>query len=187
MVALGTETEAGAVERLATLRGAFKELFRLYHPVIFAAAYNRLSNRGDAEDAAAEVFSAAWRLRANAASVFTLPWLYGTLRNVVGNEYRRRNRSAARVDKAVETVVGHAHNTTSDDHARDVRRAILTLPMNERELIWMVYWEELTGDEMASIVGCSHAALRVRLHRAKRRLRSALEMIDTTHAEGGTP
>lgn len=59
--------------------------------------------------------------------------------------------------------------------------------MNERELIWMAYWEELTGEEMASIVGCSHAALRVRLHRAKRRLRSALGMIDTTRTEGGTP
>ncbi len=123
---LESETEADVAERLATVRDAFEELFRLYHPVIVVAAYNRLSNQGDAEDAAAEVFGAAWRLRADAMSVFTLPWLYGTLRNVVGNEYRRRSRSAARVEKAIETAVGHAHDEGADDDARDVQRALLS-------------------------------------------------------------
>lgn len=51
--------------------GEFEELFRTYHPVILAAAFNRLSDMSDAEDAAAEVFALAWRRRKDRPDVLT--------------------------------------------------------------------------------------------------------------------
>ena len=186
-MALRSEADVDAAQRETALERAFEELFRQYHSVIVAAAFNRLSNERDAEDAAAEVFSAAWRLRADqAAPVFTLPWLYGTLRNIVGNEYRRRDRTAARFEKASIMAIGHAPDAAADDGARDVQRAIANLDMADRELIWMAYWEDLTGEEIAAILGCSHTALRVRLHRAKRRLRAALAPDQSARSTGGT-
>ncbi|MGR0218647.1 RNA polymerase sigma factor [Agromyces sp. ZXT2-6] len=152
--------------------GAFEELFRTYHPVIVAAAFNRLSDVSDAEDAAAEVFTQAWRRRDAADRVFTIEWLYVTLRNVVGNHYRSRARHHRRVERA-----GRHHPTPVDgatDAVLDVRAAVNRLDPADRELIWMAYWEDLSREEIARILGCTTAALRVRLHRARKKLQDAL-------------
>lgn len=153
----------------------FDELFRTYHAVLVTAAYGRLSNVGDAEDAAAEVFAQAWRRRGESEHVFTIAWLYSTLRNVVGNQYRGRARHARRVERA-ERAEAHYRDLDVDgsDEVLEVRAAVNRLERPDRELIWMAYWEDLTRDEMAEILGCSAATLRVRLHRAKKRLADAL-------------
>ncbi|MFC9559422.1 RNA polymerase sigma factor [Agromyces sp. NPDC056965] len=171
----GTGTDDA--EAVLTHERAFDELFRAHHRTIVQAAYHRLSNVRDAEDAAAEVFSVAWRQRASAPGIYTLPWLYGVLRNVVGVEYRRRDR--ARVGAAASAETGRAEDDSADvdagDAARDVRRAVASLALSDRELIWMAYWEDLSRTEMAEIVGISHASLRVRLLRARHRLKVALD------------
>lgn len=152
--------------------GAFEELFRTYHPVIVAAAFNRLSDISDAEDAAAEVFAQAWRRREAADHVFTIEWLYVSLRNVVGNHYRSRTRHHRRVERA-----GQHHPAPvegASDAVLDVRAAVNRLDPADRELIWMAYWEDLSREEIARILACTPATLRVRLHRARKKLQDAL-------------
>ncbi|KRC62464.1 hypothetical protein ASE14_01090 [Agromyces sp. Root81] len=153
---------------------AFDELFRAHHRTILQAAYHRLNNVRDAEDAAAEVFSVAWRNRANAPAIYTLPWLYGVLRNVVGVEYRRRGRAGLRDDQDERPSDDVLAPDAADD-ARDLRRVVASLHPADRELIWMAYWEDLARSEMAEILGCSQAAVRVRLLRARHRLKTALD------------
>lgn len=167
----------GAVER------AFEESFRAHHSLLVTAAFNRLSDLDDAEEAVAEVFAAAWRHRSDEVKSFMLPWLYATLRNVVGNEYRRRDRASRRVlrvmaergDEAVQPL---------DDEAIMLRQFVSKLRLEDRELIWMAYWEELTGEEMAEILGCSRSAVKVRLLRARGRLRALLGLHDRIDSEG---
>ncbi|SFR91598.1 RNA polymerase, sigma subunit, ECF family [Agromyces sp. CF514] len=158
----------------------FEVLFRTYHPVLVSAAYNRLSNVGDAEDAAAEVFAQAWRRRDEAAYVFTIAWLYSALRNVVGNHYRGRTRHTRRVEQAEANHRDPA--AAASDDALDVRAAVNRLDPADRELIWMAFWEDLTREEMSEILGCSAATLRVRLHRAKKRLEAALAVVPSAVA-----
>jgi len=167
---------------------AFGVAFRDHYSLILMAAYNRVNDREAAEDAVEEVFTAAWRRRAEHERVFTLPWLYTTLRHVVGNEYRRRTREVRRGQK----LAGVADPTAeSSDDALEVRAAVMTLPLADRELIWMAYWEDLTREEMAAILGCSLSALKVRLVRARRRLETRLQggtaLVIRLHpkAEGG--
>lgn len=157
---------------------AFEELFRTYHPVIVAAAFNRLSDRSDAEDAAAEVFAQAWRRRSEATQVYTVAWLYATLRNVVGSQYRGRARHSRRVKRAESHWPGPVE--IARDEILDVRAAVFSLDPSDRELIWMAHWEDLTRDEMAQILGCTPAALRVRLHRARKSLAAILASSATT-------
>lgn len=140
--------------------------------MIVAAAFNRLSDISDAEDAAAEVFAQAWRRREAADHVFTIEWLYVSLRNVVGNHYRSRTRHHRRVERA-----GQHHPAPvegASDAVLDVRAAVNRLDPADRELIWMAYWEDLSREEIARILGCTPATLRVRLHRARKKLQDAL-------------
>ena len=66
-----------------------------------------------------------------------------------------------------------------------LRQVVSNLRPDDRELIWMAYWEELTREEMAEIVGCSLPAVKVRLLRARERLRTLLESHEMVDDERG--
>ncbi len=51
-----------------------------------------------------------------------------------------------------------------------VMAALARLDEADRELITLVAWEGLDRDQIATMLGCSRATIRVRLHRARRRL-----------------
>lgn len=167
-----------------TVARSFEVLFREYHAVIVTAAFNRLNDIGDAENVTAEVFTAAWRHRGEHEAVFTLRWLYATLRNVVGNEYRRRSRAARRYERLVAET-SEPQPVLVDDEAILLRQVVSKLRLEDRELIWMAYWEELSREEMAEILGCSVAAVKVRLLRARERLRQLLDSSASADDERG--
>lgn len=152
----------------------YERLFRSYYSVMLAAAFNRLNNLADAEDVVAEVFTAAWRRRGE-ESVLTLPWLYSTLRNHVGNAYRRRKREVQREFHLQDARSTEETHTEQIEECAELRRVVAQLAVGDRELIWMAYWEDLTGAEIAEILGCTHSAVRVRLLRAKKRLKSLIQ------------
>ncbi|RFU38840.1 sigma-70 family RNA polymerase sigma factor, partial [Actinomadura logoneensis] len=59
-----------------------------------------------------------------------------------------------------------------------VAAALRSLPEADRELLTLVGWEGLGHAELATVLGCSRNAVRVRLHRARRRFARALRRHD---------
>ena len=57
--------------------------------------------------------------------------------------------------------------------------ALARLGRRDREVLMLTAWEGLTPKETATALGCTHAAARMRLSRAKRRLRAALDQAAT--------
>ena len=57
-------------------------------------------------------------------------------------------------------------------------RALAKLSERDRDLLLLAAWDGLTADEIAVVVGCSRAAAKVRLHRARRRLQRTLAELD---------
>jgi RNA polymerase sigma-70 factor (ECF subfamily) len=146
----------------------FAEFYRANYSLILTTCERRLSDRKAAEDAAAEAFRVAWE-RAKAGKELTLPWLYVVARNLVGREYRRVRRMPSHF-----LVPAEPEGSASSDRALEVRAALARLKPAERELLFMAYWEDLTPDEMAEILGCSVPTLWVRLNRARTSLRQRL-------------
>ena len=54
-------------------------------------------------------------------------------------------------------------------------RALAELPEDDREILILIAWQGLSPKDAALVVGCSAAAFRVRLHRARKRLKQAME------------
>ncbi len=152
---------------------AFADFYRGHYRLILTVAQQRLRGYSDAEDVTAEVFRIAWKY-ANDGNVLSLPWLYQVLRNVVGNEYRRLGRSAKFLEAAGPVLLTVSVDG-SDVDAMTVRMALLRLSAEDRDVLYMAYWEDLTGQEIAGILGCTNVAVRVRLSRARRKLRALLE------------
>ncbi len=55
---------------------------------------------------------------------------------------------------------------------------------DDRELLLLVSWEELSPGEAAKVLGVSSLAARSRLHRARRRLRTLLEQRESVGSRG---
>jgi RNA polymerase sigma factor (sigma-70 family) len=105
-------------------------------------------------------------------------WLYGITLNIARMRLRRRD--------PLSLDPGLVESTTSDgETALDaVREALDVLPRREREAVVLHYVEGLAPHEVASLVGERPGTVRVRLHRARRRLRGHLaEFAPKTYRE----
>jgi RNA polymerase sigma-70 factor (ECF subfamily) len=154
----------------------FENCFRDNYPAVLAFTVRRSPDRATAEDAASETFAIVWRRR-DRIPVEPLPWLYGIAIRVVANQRRsgrRRRRLGDRVGR--ETALAATPEPADALHRRDAfSRAFRRLSEAEREVLRLVAWDGLDTGEAATVLGCSAAAFRVRLHRARRRLAKQLE------------
>ncbi|WP_394277873.1 RNA polymerase sigma factor [Luteococcus sp.] len=71
----------------------FSTFFRENYSFVVGVAERRLDSIQDAEEVATEAFHLAWQ-RYQAGEPLSVPWLYGVVRNLIGDEYRRRGRRA---------------------------------------------------------------------------------------------
>jgi len=154
----------------------FEGCFRDHYAAVLGFAVRRLPDRSTAEDVAAETFAVAWRRR-ELIPEEPLPWLYGIALRVAANQRRsgeRRRRLRERLGHEASSRV--AAEPGDALHRRDAfARAFERLGEPEREVLRLVAWDGLDTREAASVLGCSPAAFRVRLHRARRRLAKHLE------------
>ncbi len=129
----------------------------------------------DANDAIAEVFLTAWRRIDDVPALDgELPYLYGIARNKVATSRRssgRRSRLAVRANSlAPEPVAGPDAVVMAQVEADAVDTALAALRPDDREIIQLRVWEELTGPQIAEVLGISTAAAHKRLARALDRL-----------------
>lgn len=152
-------------------RARFERLFEAHYAPVLAYALRRSDPAtGVAHDVTAEVFAVAWR-RLDQLPADPLPWLYGTARRVLANERRGARRRAALVDQLRVTAPSA---TPAREPAELLHAALARLPDRDREGLLLVAWEGLSTAQAAQVMGCTPTAMRVRLHRARRRLAAAL-------------
>ncbi|MFJ9028334.1 RNA polymerase sigma factor [Streptomyces sp. NPDC102274] len=146
------------------------------------ALHGYLSRRapGAADDLLAEVWLQAFTGRGtydvNRGTSRT--WLFGVARNVLAAHRRRHERDARALPGNEESSdPWHAIDQRLDAAAVAplIRHTLAGLPNVERELLLLVAWEQLTPSEAAAVVGIPAGTARSRLHRARTRLRAALD------------
>ncbi|MGB8857989.1 MAG: RNA polymerase sigma factor [Ilumatobacteraceae bacterium] len=136
-----------------------------------------------ADDVVSEVFRVAFERRATfeVAAVSALPWLYGIATNLVRRDHRSHARRLAALHRADghRTVVNDplldaAARVDANAEVRGLGAALLALGDDEREVLLLVAWEQLTPTEAAAVLGIPAATARTRLRRARMRVRSSL-------------
>ena len=154
---------------------------------VYSYAVSR-AGRQLAEEIVSEVFLIAWRRLADVPKP-ALPWLLAVARNVVIDQFR----AAARRQSVAELQAWAAEARDSSADVADqvaerfaVIAALATLSEADRELLMLVAWQGLPPRQAARVVGCSTAALSVRLHRARRRLEHAMDEIAESAGVAGS-
>ena len=155
----------------------FEHLYDQASLQVLGYALRRAGSPEDAADVVSETFLIAWRrLDEVPTGDEARLWLYGVARRVLANQRRgqqRRERLNARLRDEVAVVSARA---MAERPAPDstVMAALAGLEETDRELITLVAWEGLDRDQIATMLGCSRATVRVRLHRARHRLATLL-------------
>jgi RNA polymerase sigma-70 factor (ECF subfamily) len=146
-----------------------EDVFRAHQQAVFAYFLRMVGNRQDAEELAQETFvracSAALRFRGDSA---VRTWLFGIARRVLLEAAR-----AGLFEHRAELSQDVASPADDPDERIDLERAVGSLAASDREAVVMVDVLGFQPSEAASLIGIAPEAFRVRLHRARGRLREA--------------
>ena len=159
---------------------ALEEVVRRTYRQVYSQALRLVGDRQDAEDVAQEAFVRAFRgLSTFRGEAQFETWMYRIVANAAMSHLRRRRRfgelliedqdedrrSASRVSPGLaETAV----------QREDLSRALDSLPPSLRSVVVLKDVYGFSCEEIGGLVGTTEGAVKVRLHRARKRLRVLL-------------
>jgi RNA polymerase sigma-70 factor (ECF subfamily) len=168
--ALAREFEGGSKE-------AFSELYEAYLKPIYNFIYFKTHHKETAEDLSAQVFMKAYRSVANfrADKGTFQAWVYQIARRTVIDHYRS-SKHTINIDDVWD--LGSNENIESDADNRlmldEVKKYINGLPSDQRDVLIMRIWQELSYSEIAQIMNKSEASCKMMFSRAIKKLRSVM-------------
>lgn len=159
------QVRAGRTAALATL-------FERHHARLYRYCLRMTNQRAAAEDLVQEIFMKMLKYKATFRddSAF-VPWMFGIGRNECLGHLRRAAHDRARVaSRALDQPPLDSHDARDDEHEL-VRRALMQLPAERREVLVLSRYEFKSYEEIAEMLDCSVGAVKVRAHRALKQLR----------------
>ncbi len=170
---------------IATDPEIFEVFYREHVEAIQGFVARRVGERERAADLTAEIFlaaiGAARRYRPGRGT--PKAWLYGIALNVVAGDRRREGREQARDERLRGSTLLDEDDAERIDarieaasRQRHLHAALDRLPASERAVLELVAIDELGLAEAAAALGIRPVTARVRLHRARHKLRGELEI-----------
>ena len=160
---------------------AFRVLFERYAPALLRATRRHVRSPEDATEIVQQTFLQLHRARADFDTNQKLrPWLYTICLNLRREHFRRRSRrpEVALIAEDRLDCASAPHDPLVSERMRQVRAAVDALPAGQREVIALHWFQDMPFKDVASAVGASVTAVKVRAHRGYERLRATLGGID---------
>lgn len=162
---------------------AYAGLVNRYQNYVFTLTSRMIKSREDAEEVAQDVFIKAYKYLADfrGASKFST-WLYTIVNTTAITFLRKKKLDIHSLEN--ENVFEMADSKDSGMRADMVEQksrqtmvtnAIALLSSDDAQIITLFYKAEQTLDEIAEILGVETNAAKVRLHRARTRLKEKME------------
>lgn len=153
---------------------ALATLFERHHARLYRYCLRMTGNRASAEDLVQEIFMKILKYKATFRddSDF-VPWMFGVGRNAcLGHLRRAANAHVSEHDLDEIPSKDEPFETPDQDQEGElVRRALLRLPAERREVLVLSRFEFKTYEEIAQALDCTVGAVKVRVHRAMKQLR----------------
>lgn len=159
-------------------RQAFSRFYDLFVPFVFSFALRLLRNRADAEDLTQEVFVQVWNQAGRYAPERGNPEAW--ISTMTKNRAIDRMRSLRSRERGVEALGRDSISLEAEAADRDgaksdarllARTALETVPVEERKLLEMAYFDGLTQTEIAEKTGVPLGTVKTRLRTGLKRLR----------------
>ena len=156
----------------------YKILIDKYKAYAFTLAFNVLNNREDAEEVAQDSFIKAFKNLAkfNRDARFST-WLYRIVTNTALTKTRKKKIISEDINTAFAIGTTPRSSLEKEDQKRFVRKAMSLLTEQDRVVISLFYLKELSLQEIAEITQLDTNLIKVKLHRARKRLADHLKSI----------
>jgi RNA polymerase sigma-70 factor (ECF subfamily) len=165
------DNEIGCVARC--LKGdtsAFEPLVTRYQRVLYTVAFRLLGNAEDARDATQNTFVRAYaRLDTFDPSRRFFSWIYRIAVNESLN-LRRTQRPHDPLPETLETSAGAMEQVAARELSERVQAALMTLSSEQREVIVMRHFADLSYEEIAEMLEIPEKTVKSRLFLARQRL-----------------
>jgi RNA polymerase sigma factor (sigma-70 family) len=176
--------ETQQLDRIGTDPEAFEAFYRENVEGVQRFVARRVDDRDRAADLTAEIFLGA------IASAHTYDrrlgppqaWLYGIARVTMAADRRSRGRERARIERVrgsaligEDDIAAMDARIDAEARSRELYMAMDRLAEGERAVLELVVLDGLSVSEAAAAAGVRPVTARVRLHRARRKLRAELE------------
>jgi len=164
---------------------AFADLLTLHERFVYNLAMRTLGDPTEAEDVAQEAFVRAWQALPNFRGGSALrTWLYRIVINLCCNRFPRLRRelneltddSSTNLPAPPSLEANPALYSELRERRMLLHREIERLPESQRLLIVLRYQDELSYEEIASLLELPLGTVKTGLFRAKERLRQALSV-----------
>jgi RNA polymerase sigma-70 factor (ECF subfamily) len=178
---MGSSDEKLIAAHLAGDQAAFCELVRRHGDGVLGYLFHMTGNRSQAEDLFQETFKRVHEKAHTFRGGCFKGWLF-TIATRAAIDHRRRKRltvvSLDQNDDCGEENPMQA-GALADDHAADpanelvkeeqkqqVRQAIEALPVKQRAALVLAYYQQLSYQEVAQVMGCSIGSVKTHMSRA---------------------
>ncbi|WP_242908059.1 RNA polymerase sigma factor [Actinomadura terrae] len=155
----------------------FEELYEAHLGHVTGYVRRRTGDADDAADVIAETFLVAWRRLDDVPPGDEARfYLYGVARRTLANLHRGQRRRRDLTTRIGQQLAADLASAPAPEPDRpEIGAAFRALPDGDRELLGLASWEGLDNGQIATVLGVSRNAVRVRLHRARRRFTRELE------------
>jgi RNA polymerase sigma-70 factor (ECF subfamily) len=185
--ARGDDEEALIARCLAGDSESFRPFVQRYQRVVFSVAYRMLGSRADAEDVAQQAFVDAFdaldRFHSDGRKNAFSTWLI----RIAINRCKDILKSKKRTEESLDDVVAGGAAMFSHDprdpetslaqarQRRALELALMKVPLKYREVLVLKDVEELSYEEIRTILGLPITTLKIRVVRARSMMRARLE------------
>lgn len=156
---------------------AFQGLVEIYEQQVFRAAFLVLHDADEARDVAQETFMRGYKAMSRFKDEQPFrPWILKiavnqaltTLRQIQRRRERRVKTSVAEVDYTIDEAL------IDRERAASLIAALNQMKENERIVIYLKYFMDLSEKELSHYLGCAQGTVKSRLHRALAKLRKVV-------------
>ncbi|REH52485.1 RNA polymerase sigma-70 factor (ECF subfamily) [Tenacibaculum gallaicum] len=150
--------------------------------MVFSLALKMVKSREEAEEISQDTFIKAYKnlSKFKGESKFST-WLYKITYRTCLDSFKK-NKEKYNTDTIDEITINRIKSTDSilegierKERAEVINKCLLSLPEEERSILWMFYFEELSLKEIVEVTDFSEANVKVKLHRARKSLLSIVE------------
>lgn len=162
-------------------QSAYSQLVHKYEAYVFTLVLRYESNRENAEELAQDVFIKAYRCLGDfkGQSKFST-WLY-TIVNTTCLSYHRKKKDETifmeedALIAAAGAALAYRPSSEAGQQTAVIETALKQLPPDDARVLTLFYTGEQSVEEISRIIGISVSNVKVRLFRARQKLRDILE------------
>jgi RNA polymerase sigma-70 factor (ECF subfamily) len=161
---------------------AFEVIFDRHSGAAFSLAYRMCGRQAMAEDVVQEAFVSLWRsgARYDATRGSVRTWVLSVVRNRAIDAFRRESAKGSRdvAEEGIAERMPSPERTDTEverrDEARQVRKALVELPPDQRQVIELAYFGGFTHSQIADMLELPSGTVKGRMRLGLTKMRLAL-------------